>query len=258
MTPPPRVPWSLYDELIDAVPSGPRVRRAEVLGSWVLIETEDGAVGVTSQYGGESRPREHDGDLVGVPLRDAAALLRSWNLVEAALGGAALCAWTNTAERAATAGIDDLTLQGAGTAFGCRLADLAGKRVAVVGHFRGIEALLDGGCELRVLERLPREGDYPDTAAEYLLPESDVVLMTAATLANKTMPRLLELSAGARTVVLGPSTPLSPVLLAHGVDCLSGTVMEDPAGIIASLERGGRGKFRSGRHVNLVPALSRP
>ncbi|WP_315501694.1 DUF364 domain-containing protein [Actinomyces radicidentis] len=254
MTPPPRTPWSLYDELIDAVPSGPRVRRAEIHGSWALVEADDGAVGVTSQYRGETRPREHDGDLVGMPLRDAAALIRSWNLVEAAIGGAALCAWTNTPERAAAAGVDDPTLAGPDTAFGCRIADLAGKRVAVVGHFRGIEEALGDVCELSVLERAPRDGDYPDTAAEYLLPESDVVLMTAATLANKAMPRLLELAAGARTVVLGPSTPLSPILLDRGVDCLSGTVMEDPAGIIAGLERGGKGKFRSGRHVNLVPA----
>lgn len=254
MTPPTRAPWSLYDELIDAVPSGPRVRRAEVHGSWALVETDDGAVGVTSQYGGESRPCEHDGDLVGMPLRDAAALIRSWNLVEAAIGGAALCAWTNAPERAASVGLDDPGLAGPGAAFGCRVDGLTGKRVAVVGHFRGIEEALGGVCELSVLERAPRDGDYPDTAAEYLLPESDVVLMTAATLANKTMPRLLELSSGARTVVLGPSTPLSPVLLARGVDCLSGTVMEDAVGIIAGLARGGKGKFRAGRHVNLVPA----
>ena len=38
----------------------------------------------------------------------------------------------------------------------------------------------------------------PDPACEYILSEQDVVIMTATTLINKTMPRLLALSRNAR------------------------------------------------------------
>ena len=82
-------PWELYDELIAGIPDGPRVRRAEVMSAWVCV---------TSQYGGRSRPPLHDGALTGMPLRDAAGLIRSWNLVEAALGAAAINSWYNRAD----------------------------------------------------------------------------------------------------------------------------------------------------------------
>ena len=92
-------PWELYDELIAGIPDGPRVRRAEVMSAWVCVTSDDGGLGLSSQYGGRSRPPLHDGALTGMPLRDAAGLIRSWNLVEAALGAAAINAWYNRADR---------------------------------------------------------------------------------------------------------------------------------------------------------------
>ena len=76
------------------------------------------------------------------------------------------------------------------------------------------------------LPSLPRgdaraEGDYPDSASESLLPECDYVFITGSSFVNKTIPRLLELSRNATTVMIGPSTPASPILFDYGVDVIT-------------------------------------
>jgi uncharacterized protein len=67
--------------------------------------------------------------------------------------------------------------------------EMCGKKVAVVGHFQGLERIAEI-CNLSVLERRPQPGDYPDPACEYILREQEVVIITASTLINNTMPRL--------------------------------------------------------------------
>lgn len=77
-------------------------------------------------------------------------------------------------------------------------------------------------------ERVPRPGDHPDTACEYLLPECDYVFISSSSFVDKTAPRLLELSRRAHTVLVGPSTPLPPMLFDYGVDTTTGFVVTDP------------------------------
>lgn len=54
-------------------------------------------------------------------------------------------------------------------------------------------------------------------AASDLIPQADVVAITGSALINHTLDRLLSLAKRQATVpVLGPSTPLSPVLFEYG------------------------------------------
>lgn len=134
---------------------------------------------------------------------------------------------------------------------------VTGKRVAVIGHFPDLDKLAST-CQLTILERRLQIGDTPDPAAEYLLPEQDIVIMTSSTLINKTAPRLLELSKDAVTIMLGPSTPLSPVLFEMGVDMISGLIVEDEENVLRCVkEGGGMRTFRNAvRYVNLAKADS--
>jgi uncharacterized protein (DUF4213/DUF364 family) len=50
--------------------------------------------------------------------------------------------------------------------------------------------------------------------------------------------RLLELSRNSFVVVLGPTTPLSPVLFDHGVDILAGVSVVEPDTTIRSITEG--------------------
>ena len=83
--------------------------------------------------------------------------------------------------------------------------------------------------------------DTPDPACEYIIPEQDYLFMTGVTFTNKTMTRLLELARMGNkphTVLVGPSVVPSPVFFDLGVECLAGSVVVDPEGVRALVERG--------------------
>ena len=122
----------------------------------------------------------------------------------------------------------------------------------VVGHFPGLERTLRDVADLYVFERVQRPGDYPDSAFEYLAPDLDAVFITASALVNKTMPRLLELASGLDTIIVGPSTPMTPTLFDAGATTLSGFIPTDPAGLVGTLKGiGGGRKWDFGKRVNV-------
>ena len=104
----------------------------------------------------------------------------------------------------------------------------AGKRVALVGHFPFVPRLRPAVGALDVLELRPGLGDIPAERAADIIPQADVVALTGTALINHTMEDLLALCRPeAYVLVLGPSTPLSPVLLEQGVTGLAGTLVVD-------------------------------
>ncbi len=68
----------------------------------------------------------------------------------------------------------------------------------------------------------------PDPACEYVLPKADYAFITGVTLINKTAPRLLELAQNARTIMVGPSVIVTPILFEWGVETLGSRVVLDP------------------------------
>ena len=247
-------PWKIYDDLIAAVPGDMRVADCLAGLSWFLVRSEGVGVSMRPREGDESVPLA--GKLAGMKLGVLAAWVKSWDMYQAALGLAAINSYLNAPHIAAancghifdSAGNDDV--------FDTLRPELKGKRVAVIGHFFGLERLA-GICQLSILERKSLLGDLPDPACEYILPSQDVVIMTATTLINKTMPRLLELSRQARVVVAGPSAPLSPILLEHGVDMLGGLIVEKPESIWRAVAEGGQKElFDSGSRMGTVSKTS--
>lgn len=69
--------------------------------------------------------------------------------------------------------------------------DIEGKTVALIGHLKLGDEALKGAKEVYIIERDPRDGDLPDSACEYILPECDVSIITGSAAVNKTMPRCL-------------------------------------------------------------------
>jgi uncharacterized protein len=100
----------------------------------------------------------------------------------------------------------------------------AGKRVAMVGHFPFTARLRQHVAELNILELAPRPGDLPAEAAADVLPQAEVIAITGMSLVNHTLEGLLALCHPAATVMLlGPSSPLCPVLFDFGIDLISGS-----------------------------------
>jgi uncharacterized protein (DUF4213/DUF364 family) len=231
--------WEIYDELIEAVPVHSRIRRAMAGLHWTAVQAESLGMAMTPQGADPQVPQA--GQIAGMATRDVARWVKSWNWYEAAFGVAAINAALNSP--AAVAGICSRTpagdSDGDGDVFNCLLDDMRGKRVAVVGHFRNLERVA-AVSELSILERRPHPGDFPDPACEYILAHQDIVVITATTLINKTLPRLLEISRRARVVLAGPSTPLAPLLFNHGIEILGGLIVRDEKQIWRGIQEGGR------------------
>ncbi|EGJ52085.1 Rossmann-like domain-containing protein [Desulfocurvibacter africanus] len=114
-----------------------------------------------------------------------------------------------------------------------------GKRVAVVGHFPFVERMGQEFADFWVIEKELRPGDRPEHEAEALLPQADVVAMTGTTLLNGSCERLLRLCRpGAFTIMLGPSTPMSPCLFDWGLQALGGTRVSDPELAVEGIQEG--------------------
>ena len=222
-------PFEIYDALIDCLPENVRVKTYINGKIWTMSELDDGSLGLAMTFDCAARAPLHGADYDGMELRDLAALSKSWNFPEAAIGMSAINAWYNERARALSAGVVFPDAErGVQDAFSIYLERARGKKVATIGSFEKAFRVYRPVCELSVLERAPSAGEYPDTACEYILPEQDLVFITGSAFVNKTMPRLLELSSGADTILLGPTVPLAPVLFEFGIDCLAGFVVTEP------------------------------
>lgn len=223
-------PWQLYDDLIEGIPEGICVSSCNTGYNWTTVRTDDNTIGLAMTIPVISMPATYMQSISGMPLIKAAALVKSWNFVEAALGVAAIGAYYNRSDRVQHCGIEHPGVsEGNRDAFDVYQQEVSGKQVTVVGHFPELEKRFGPICNLTILERKPQWGDMPDTACEYILGEQDYVFITGSTLVNKTLPRLLKLSENAKIILVGPSTIMSPKFFNYGVFGLSGFVAKDAA-----------------------------
>ncbi len=126
-----------------------------------------------------------------------------------------------------------------------------GKKVAIVGHFPFVPGLRKIAKELWVIERNPQEGDFTEAEAETLVPQADVVGITATAFTNHTIEHLLGLcKPEAYVVILGGTAPLSPVLFDYGVSAISGTRVIDPETVLRCVSQGAT--FRQLKGVRLL------
>jgi uncharacterized protein (DUF4213/DUF364 family) len=214
--------------------------------NWTLVIGRDGAglaqTPARGTAGCRSLPRP--GTYAGQPLSDLATLWHSDNVFERAIAVAAVNAHWNRFD-----------LEG-GPQNGIDLIENRGQHTVVVGRFPRVADRYPG---IAVVEREPRPGEYPESALATLLPEAAFVAVTASTIVNGSLPRILALSRNAYILMIGPSTPLSPALFDLGIAALSGFVAKDIDKLAEAVTEGGAvaalrpfGRFvtiaRTGRH----------
>jgi uncharacterized protein (DUF4213/DUF364 family) len=125
-----------------------------------------------------------------------------------------------------------------------------GKNVAIVGHFPWIPKLKGKTKNLWVLEQRLREGDLPAKEADRILPRCEVVGITGTSFINHTLEGLLNLCKEAYVLLIGPTSPLSPLLFEYGIDAVCGSKIVDPDQLIRSISEGAT--FREVTGVKLL------
>lgn len=242
-----RTSWGIYDRLLEGIAPEAVAGSCLVGSTWTVVDSD--AMGMAMTFRGGAHDDMPLSPLRDRPLRELAARVKSWDLRQASVGMAAINAFYNAPERVQSwvaKPLDELRSSGA---FLSMLDEIAGKKVAVIGHFPGLEAAR-ARSDLIILERNPQAGDLPDFAAEYVLPEQDFVFITGTALTNKTLPRLLALSTKAKVVLVGPSVPLVPWWFEYGVERLAGSVVMDRPRVWQScLEGAHKGIFDAGAQM---------
>jgi uncharacterized protein (DUF4213/DUF364 family) len=190
------------------------------------------------------------GKLIGRDARELADLSQSDSLTERSVGFAALNALLQIDEALCVdRNAEDLILERG-----------RGQRVAVVGHFPFVPKVREVAQTCWVLELSPGPGDLPAERAPEIIPQADVVAITGMTLINGTFESLAALPRpGAYMVVLGPSTPLSPLLFDYGVDAVSGSVITDIPAALAAISQGANFRQIPGKRLlTMTRAGQRP
>ena len=217
--------FDLYDAMIDGIQSDVTVTETLMGECWTAVETGK-HFGMAMTTPVDTAPRILTRDYTGMPLKELASAAKSWNLIESSFGMAAVNAFYNTQER-----LDYFDSYEPFERYCTDGVDLHGKHIGVVGHLNMPRSVYEQAASVRILERNPRPGDYPDSACDWLIPQCDVVIITASTLVNKTLPHLLNLSKNAYTILAGPSCPMCPALLDFGIDRIAGLVITNVDGM---------------------------
>ncbi len=221
----------ILDDLLMSLPDDAPVRAILVGVHWTVVCSR--GCGLASTVAGD-RPHGHAqvrdvGRLHSKSGRELAGYVCSDNPLEASIGLAAINSLLEVDERRAVEinAAEVLAEHG------------RGKKVALVGHFPFIPCLRRQVGQLWVIEQQPTEGEYPAAAAPELIPQADVVAITGSSLINHTLGDLLALCRrDALVMVLGPSTPLSSVLFAHGATVISGARVVDEAAVLRTVGQG--------------------
>lgn len=113
------------------------------------------------------------------------------------------------------------------------------KKVGVIGHFPFVNRLRRELQDVVVFEKNPQPGDLSDDRMASILPDCEVVGMSATTLINHSIEEVLGYCyPGAYKIMIGPSTPMSDVLFDFGLDLLAGTRITDTENLIRYVSQG--------------------
>jgi uncharacterized protein (DUF4213/DUF364 family) len=230
--------------LLESIPSDPIPVRKVIIGvHWTLVSSKYCGLGstlVSAVHSGHSPVRD-----VGVLHQKSAQDLAQWilsdNLLEASIGIAAINSLLDVDERR----MENIN------AAEIIARESKDKNLVVIGHFPFVERMKSIAKNCWVIEKRPFGDDFPEEAAQEFVPQADVIAITGTALINHTMEGLLSLCPPTSLVmVLGPSTPMSPVLFDRGVSLLSGSRITDEDAAIATIQQGA--SFPQVKGVRLV------
>ena len=231
----------ILDDLISSLKEDAVVREIHACVLWTAVVSRRCGLASTFRDEHPTHGRVRDaGSLRGKSALELTQYAKSDNLLEATIGMATINSLVDIDESKYVTenALDALIREG------------SGKNIAIVGHFPWIPQLREVAKKLWVIEQRPREDDLPAEAADEILPQADVVGITGTAFINHTAEKLLGLSQASFVVMIGPTSPLSPILFDYGVDVIAGAKVVDTEKAILCLSEGAM--FRQIQGVELV------
>ncbi len=221
----------LLKDILDTVSGDHLVERA-VIGAYVTV-VEGQKTGMSTTFRdpcgtGAMNGVDGAGILNGTALRTLTERCLSSSLIEASLGMAAL----NALLPDPVDGFVELKAQDLILEHG------RNRKVAVVGEFPFLHRLRPHLKSLDLIQALPHQGDLGVEKAKAIFPDMDVIAITGSAFINHTFQALLEIPNHAYIIVLGATTPLSPLLFQWGVDAVCGTIINDSEAAFWSAAQG--------------------
>ncbi len=222
---------NIIDDLIAGIREDSKVKEVFSCVFWTLVQSR--SCGLASTFRDEGIPHirgvvSEAGNLTSKTALELAKFAKSENLLEASMGMAAINSLIEVDESCCVQKNAYNILEEKGK----------GKKVAIIGHFPFVPKLRKAAGKLWVFEKNREEGDLPESEASSILPQCDVVGITGTTLINHTLEDLLKLCKNSFTVMIGPTTPLTPVLFDYGVDVISGVKVSDGGTVIRYIKEG--------------------
>ena len=235
----------LLDALISTLNEDSLVKEIHACVFWTTVLSKH--CGLASSFHEEHpyhRPVRGVGSLTGMLAVELAQYAKSDNPLEASIGMATINSLIDVDEARC---VEE-------NAFDILVREGMDKKIAIVGHFPWVPKLRAVARKLWVIEQRPEEGDLPTEAAESILPQADVVGITGTSFINHTVEKLLELSKSSFTIMVGPTSPLSPVLFDYGVDVIAGVKVVEPEKTIRCISEGAI--FSQIRGVKLITMIN--
>lgn len=196
--------------------------------NWSMVRVGDKAGIARSPERGTQGARTVRGDqpIAGQTLGRLAGWLCSLDPLRRSIGLAAINAYWNHPENGAVA-----------SGWGFSGYTPPGEGLVIVGGFRAVQQRLSAA---RIVEREPQGNDIPASKAAEALANAKSVAITAQTLMNGSLePLLAQISPTADRLLVGPSTPVAPVLFEHGLDRAAGLAITDVPGATAFIKETG-------------------
>jgi len=212
---------SLVKKLISQIPSDLVVEQA-VIGVYLAgVIASNGRMGLATVYPPSHRQAfpapKIEPEVKGMPLKYLAEFAGSDHPLESALGVSALNAGLAPPP-------DKIIEKNARELIKEKARDL---NLALIGHFPFTNEIAPLARQCWVVEREPQEDDLPEEATERVIKDAEVVVITASTLVNNTLEKILNWAKDKFVFLVGPSAPFSSILFELGVDVIAGAEVLD-------------------------------
>ncbi|WP_319405161.1 Rossmann-like domain-containing protein [uncultured Desulfosarcina sp.] len=223
----------LIDDLLQAMDRPSAVISDIAVGSHFIgvraDENGSACTGLASALGAAPTANERMmmDKMIGKPLHSAAEWLKQPGAFSISLGAAAL-----------NAGI--IPPQNQPDIEASRIMAEKGKddETVLVGEFPFTDWLRQQVKTLYLFELQKVAGRTPPDQWDDILGRCKVLGLTGTTLITRAMASYLKKAPHAHTIIIGPTTPLSPVLFSHGADVLAGCQVVRPEAVFTGIREG--------------------